>query len=292
MHRSIRSGLALSAALLIAPACAARTSSGSVDGISHPRGGSQLVLQVESAGGLLAPTVALRQGPSFTLMGDGRMVTPGPQIEIYPGPALPNLQARAISEEGVQRILEAAQKAGLLGADRQLLGPLPISDAPTTTFNVVAGGARHVVSVYALNEATDNGMIPPDEQKVRASLVAFQSQLSDLERWLPAGSVGVDGPYTIDRLQVSVTASPSPLAAVPFPEPPVDWPLEPGLASFGTALQNQFAGYRCGVVEGAELAKLLPLVRKANELTPWRSDGLAYQLVLRPLVTDEPGCTG
>jgi hypothetical protein len=218
------------------------------------------------------------------------MVTPGPQIEIYPGPALPNLQVRAISEEGVQRILEAARKAGLLGADRQLMGPLPISDAPTTTFTVVAGGARHVVSVYALDQTAGNGRIPPDEQEARAALVAFQAQLSDLERWLPAGSVGAEGSYTIVRLQVSATANTSASAAIPFREPPVDWPLEPGLAGFGTALQDQFAGYRCGVVEGAELATLLPLVRKANELTAWRSDGRTYQLVLRPLVTDEPGC--
>jgi len=34
----------------------------------------------------------------------------------------------------------------------------------------------------------------------------------------------------------------------------------------------------------------MPLAEKANELTPWRSDGAEFQLFFRPLLPDESGC--
>jgi hypothetical protein len=49
-------------------------------------------------------------------------------------------------------------------------------------------------------------------------------------------------------------------------------------------------GTRCGVVSGGELATLLPALQAANQLTYWRSDGVTYQLTLRPLLPDESGC--
>jgi hypothetical protein len=47
---------------------------------------------------------------------------------------------------------------------------------------------------------------------------------------------------------------------------------------------------RCGSVEGADLEELRPLVKEANQLTPWRSGDDVYHLVFRPLLPDESGC--
>ena len=73
---------------LVAAACADSTSTTSDDGgIQHPTGTDQLVLRVETGGGYTAPEFQLRLIPEFSLYGDGTIITPGPQIEIYPPPA-------------------------------------------------------------------------------------------------------------------------------------------------------------------------------------------------------------
>src|SRR5207249_8230596 len=142
-------GAFLVAATLLGAACA---SAGAVRGsIDHPIGPDDLILRIDMVGGFIAPQAQLHRVPLLALYGDGRLIVPGPQIEIYPGPALPNLQVRTVSEAGIQAILAASRRAGLLGADRQYNGGLP--DLPTTTFTVVAGGARHVVSVQGLGAA-------------------------------------------------------------------------------------------------------------------------------------------
>jgi hypothetical protein len=70
------------------------------------------------------------------------------------------------------------------------------------------------------------------------------------------------------------------------------WPLDgsPGarLATFGTASSVQ--GYRCGVLEGAALDRVLTAARVGTVDTLWRSRAKVYQVVFRPLLPDEPGC--
>jgi hypothetical protein len=69
------------------------------------------------------------------------------------------------------------------------------------------------------------------------------------------------------------------------------WPLTTPLREFGTAFG---AGTdRCGVIEGADLALLLPAVQEANTLTQW-TDGTTggRVLVVRPLVQGEPDPCG
>jgi hypothetical protein len=254
-------------------------------------GPNDLVLKVETGGGFVAPAAHFKEFPSFALYGDGRLITQGPQIEIYPGPALPNLQVTRINEDGVQAILEAAKAAGLLGPDRKYEF-MTISDAPTTTFTTVAAGSRHVISVYALSEATGAGGqgIPQAELQARQALSGFLGKSGDLSSWLPKGSVSEEGAYQFDELRIFVLGQ----AAAPDPgleQKPVDWPLAQELASFGQPVANGPEA-RCGSVSGDELKTLLPLVQKANELTPWQSGGTSYSLVFRPLLPDENGCDG
>jgi hypothetical protein len=85
--------------------------------IAHPTGADDLVLRMEIGGGLVAPGWILSQLPLVSVYGDGRVITQGPQIEIYPGPALPNLLVSRVSEDGLQQILAAARDAGLVGPD-------------------------------------------------------------------------------------------------------------------------------------------------------------------------------
>jgi hypothetical protein len=280
---------------IIGAACAKAATTGgggsSGGGIEHPMGPNDLVLKVETGGGFLAPAAHFKEFPTFALYGDGRLIQPGAQIEIYPGSALPSLQVSRISEAGIQAILAAAKGAGLLGPDKHY-DFMTISDAPTTTFTTVAEGGRHAVSVYALGEAAEAGNpgVSPGELQARKALSGFQGELGDLGSWLPKRSVSDEGDYRFDELRIFVlgeSASPEP----GLEQKPVDWPLSPPLASFGQPVTNGPEA-RCGSVSGDDLQTLLPLVAKANELTPWRSGGTDYTLVLRPLLPDENACEG
>ena len=153
---------------LLGVACAGVRAPDPGDGaspIGHPAGAADLVLRVDVGGGFVPAQYHLRQLPSFSLFGGGTVITLGPQIEIYPGPALPNVQARSIDEAGIQAILRAADEAGLLGPDAHY-DHACVADLPTTTFTVVAEGRTHVVSAYALGfddgTSTDPGAPPED----------------------------------------------------------------------------------------------------------------------------------
>lgn len=285
--RGVVSALAL--ALALGPGCARLAQGGDV--VEHPTGPAELVLRVELVGGLLPPSESFRAIPEFSLYGDGTLITPGPQVELYPPPALPSVNVRSLTEEGVQVVLRAARQAGLLGPDRTYDYPF-IADAPFTRFTVVAEGRRHVTSAYALGlEEGGDGFLSEEDRRARARLAEFRSRLAALESWLPAGSVGPDRPYRFDRLAVLVLPAPSP--AEPGLEQPVaPWPLDSDLASFGQPLPegSPAPGLRCGVVEGAELERLLAVARRTSVLTPWESGGSVYGLAFRPLLPDETGC--
>lgn len=261
-----------------------------VEAIMHPTGANDLVLRQEVGGGLVAPGWILSELPIVSIYGDGRVITQGPQIEIYPGPALPNLRVQRVSEAGLQRILAAAAEAGLMGDDVTYLYPV-IADAPTTTFWVDAGGAKHRTSAYALGLGEDTSVISPEDAAARADLVAFADKLSDLGGWLGADVVSADTPFAFDAIRIyAQEATPeSPDQGI---EPTiVDWPLSTPLSTFGEPFREGMdPPMRCGVVTGDDLATLRPALESANQLTFWKSGGATYRLILRPLLPDETGC--
>lgn len=274
----------LLALTLLAVGCGRLTDAGDGGGIEHPTGPNELVLRMDIGGGFVPVEYALAQFPQWSLFGDGRLITEGPQIEIYPGPALPSLQVQTLTEDGVQAILEAAGEAGLIGPNRSYDYPC-IADAPTTTFTLYAGGTKHVVSAYALG--LSEGACQGADTEARAKLAAFQAKLTDLASWLPTGSVGDQGQFEFDEMRVLV----QPYSASPEPglgPNPIAWPLE-HLSVFGRPSAT-FSDFRCGVVSGADFAELLPEAQRANELTPWGSDGERYGLIFRPLLPDEHTC--
>lgn len=278
---------ALILAVLLGTACGRLAADGPrSDSIDHGTGPNDLVLRVHSGGGFVPIDYSLREIPFFSLYGDGKLVTVGPQIEIYPGPALPNLLVSHVSEDGIQAILKAARDAGLMGADALYDHP-GIADASTTTFTVVASGRRHVISAYALGfDEPPSGLIPAGEQEARRKLNDFQMKLGDMQSWLPDGSVGEELPFDFDELRVFVRDEAPRDDQLPQPE--LRWPLPQGLANFGAVLPD--LDVRCGSVRRADLDAVLPLAREASELTPWRNDDHLYGLIFRPLLPDESGC--
>ncbi|MGA9159448.1 MAG: hypothetical protein WB297_01105, partial [Actinomycetota bacterium] len=255
--------------------------------IAHPSGADEVVLRVAYEGGFVAPEYTLASTPFWSLFGDGALIVPGPQIEIYPGPALPNLLATPVAADGVQAILRAARDAGLMDGDATY-GNDCIADAATTVFTTNAGGQTSVVSAYALDVGEPAGSCGgTSDADERRALSEFQAMLDDLASWLPEGSVGAEHPYRPTQMRVYVL----PYQADPeLPQDPIEWPLDVPLAGFGEPVTNAPTDARCGVVTGAEFETLFAAAKDANALTPWTSDGTEYHLILRPLLPDEHSC--
>jgi hypothetical protein len=266
---------------LAAALAACGTSTGFSNGTD---GGSTITLRVQTAGGFVPPGADQASFPEWALTGDGRVVTTGPQIDIYPGPAMPNTLQRSITREGIDAITNAARDAGLLDDKHYDYGG--VADAGTTFFTLVVDGTRHVVSAYALGMDAPGG---PGEnaadKDARAKLQRFRDKLGDLATWLPTSSLGEERAYEFDALRVvSREGQENPEDSLkPGHE---DWPLSTPLATFGEATGDT----RCGIVTGADLDKLLPKARTANSATLWHSGGKTYVLQFRPQLPDEKAC--
>lgn len=255
--------------------------------IGHPAEPDELVLRVEIGGGFVPVESNLTSLPLVSLYGDGRVITQGPQIAIFPGPALPNLRQRTITESGMQTVLRESIEAGLEGPDRDF--PMEgIADAATTTFTVAANGDTHSTSAYALGVEAGPFDLLADEQEARARLVELRDDLTDLQSLLPASEIGEERAYEIDRMRIFVQPGASQPGEPELEQSELEWPLSVGLAEFGEPYGQ--LDFRCGVVDGADLEELLPAAEMANELTPWVSDGESYRVLFRPLLPDESGC--
>ena len=261
------------------------TSPGNVD---RPTGPMDLILRVSSEGGFVPAEYTLTATPAFSLFGDGTVVVPGAQIDIYPAPALPPLVATTVTSEGVDALVQAAVDARL-DEDHEYtdLGSVGVADATTTVFTFTVDGVAHVTKVYALGILSGerpDGM-SDEEYAARTRLERFQASLQDLRGTLPDGAVGRETAFTPAGMRLFVSEY---RPADDLKQPAVGWPLATPLSTLGEPAALD--GYRCATVAGAELDAVLPLAEGANQLTPWRSGGDRYAIVFRPLLPDETAC--
>jgi hypothetical protein len=259
------------------------------DGVPHATGSGDLLVRVEMVGGFVPVEWNLRSLPTFSLFGDGTLITPGPQIEIYPPPALPAISSRPVDEEGVQAILrEAIGATDDLPEDLGDMGSVAIADAPTTVITVRAGDVDRRVEVYALGELTERPQgMPGEVYQARRELARLVERLMAPDAWLPEGSLGDEELHEGDEARLFV----GPYRRVEdLPQEPAAWPLDASLGSFGAA--GGSGGYRCGTVTGEDWRTVRGSATRANELTPWTDEGHRYSIVFRPLLPDETGCVG
>jgi hypothetical protein len=233
-------------------------------------------VRIEQQPGFMAPWVTLQDYTTVVLYADGRLIMLGPQIEIYPGPALPNLQVTQLTQAGVTQVLAWADEAGLKGPDRRL-GP-PIMDTGGTLFEVTRPDETHRTVVTDLSS---------DDPEV-AAVNRFQNVMLDIRSYLPNDVVGDDQPYAFDRLRL-ISSEADPATVAQEGTSTVDWPLNTPIAELGVSISDP-ANYRCALIEGEDLQAMLPLFQQTNQLTLWRSEGTLYQLILRPLLPDEEPC--
>lgn len=261
--------------------------------IAHPDG-TNVVVRIEWTGGFVPYEYLFTSLPRFTLLGDGRVLVEGPQIEIYPGPALPNVQVRRLTEEGVQSVLFRVFETGQFDANHSWTGASQfIADANSTVFTIHADGREVVVDVYALGLAADLGggipeAISPAEREAHRALGALEADLLNLDGWIAADDWADPAwqayePEALRLLVTDVTDTP-PVDPGLTPEP-LPWPGRTPPTTIGDPSDVQ--DFRCGVVAGDEGATWLAALSSATELTRWSYEGRLYRVSPRPLLPGE-----
>lgn len=274
--------------LLFLMSCAdAPADPGAGNGIDHGTDGHDVLVRVAFEGGFVAREWTYRSLPSFSLYGDGRLVLPGAQIELYPGPALPAISTRTVTEAGIQATLTEVLDS-IQGVPDEMLdmGSVGMADVPTTVITVHAGGVDRTIKVYGLSELTERPETMSEEEFLaRGKLQELVTKLGGLESWLPEGSLGTEKMYDGSGARLFV----SEYQQVDLPQEPIRWPLSENLDRFGAPASGSDT-YRCGVVEGSDWTAVREAASQANELTPWTEAGSRFSILFRPLLPDESGC--
>lgn len=256
-----------------------------VEGIAHP-GGDDLVLSMGYEGGFVPVEMAVAQVPTFVLLGDGRVITQGAMTLEFPGPLLPALQVRQLTEDGVQQVLDGVIATGLFDTDADLRGAANmIADAPDTVFTLHAGDRQVTVKVYGLGallpDMPTQG-IPPGEVEAHQTLQRLSEQLLAIDQVLPADAFTDTGwqPYEADahRLYIrDATADPE----GELPGQVREWATDEDPAAIGEEVPVFGSPTRCAVVDAAQWGEEL---MAANQNTRWTKDGeTLYAITARPL---------
>lgn len=239
--------------------------------------GDQLVLRVEHGGGLVGTKGQLGKLPDVSVYADGRVITQGPQIAIYPGPALPNLQIQMASPATVDALVAKGQ--GLIGSLSDLGRP-GVSDGQTTKVTIKG----KTIQAYALREGQPSDPALTEAQRAaRAGLAAFADQLTSLPtaKGMPAAQ-----PYKATAVAAFAVPYVKDTGGLPSTPPVIPWP--------GPALPGQMlpaaGGQGCVAATGDEAASILKAAAGANQLTPWRSGSASWKVTFRPLLPDETTC--
>lgn len=273
-------------AVLLLAGCAGSTPPGGAPGGAVPASNA-VVLQVEQQGGFVPVEQVFTQTPSLTVYADGRGIVHGPQIAIYPAPALPNLLVHELSDQQVAALIELAGDAGLL-AESPDYGQPPIADAMTTVVTLRVNDFSYVHQAYALGldlTMPGSGQEPPhgisdEEKRARAALSQFIGAVTGLVQ-----TAGEARSYEPDAFAIVASAigdgitDDGELGVEPIVLP---WPIDMRLDTVGN----------CRVVDGAAAETLHTVLLGANMLTRFEQDGTVYEVASRPLLPGEDGCAG
>ena len=242
-------------------------------GIAHPTGAGDVVLRLGYVGGFVRTGYAFTSVPTTLISGDGRLFSPGVTTAIFPGPLLSALSVRTITETGIQTILAAADKAGLLAVPPDYHADVPVADVPDTKLELDAKGARFVHQANAL------GYSDPAETKSRKTLSDFCDSLGDLGALVGAQNLGEETPFVPVSYRFQATPlTVEDLAGYTDPKPTeVPWPSGLGVGLAAASV--------CARISAAKLGNLFA---DANQLTFFTEGGTTFMVAA---VGELPGDT-
>jgi hypothetical protein len=276
-----------------------RDDGGGSGNIEHP-GATEPILVVENSGGFVPVQFMATQLPALVILGDGRVIMQGAQTLEFPGPALPALMERTLTEDGIQDVLRTIEDTGLFTSDVELNGAQGVvADAANTIFTLNAGGEKVTVSVYGLGAVLPDMEPPPGmtsgEIEAHRILVRLNEGLTTLDTWLPATAWGSEGwqPFEPEALRLYVRdVTGEPIDGGGLPEHVREWPTDDDPTAFGQDETFFGDGTRCGVVDGELGALWLEELNAATQMTRWTTDGEnRFSVMARPILPHEdPAC--
>lgn len=243
----------------------------------EPGDNPDVILKITSEGGFVPAGVAFVNLPSLLISGDGRAFAPGPMIEIFPGPLLPAILERTITDEGIRKVLQLADDAGLLAPppDYLLPGGFTIADAPDTVVVINVNGKVYEHRAYALGFDVPEG---EPSTPARDNLNKFVTTISDLAKVTGDANIGDEQPFVPTRYRLqSLAIDP---AQYTDPEPTVvAWPDGTGVVLAESP--------QCATVAAVAVDDLLI---SANQLTFFEEGGTAYQLYAVAVLPGDATC--
>ncbi len=227
----------------------------------------------------LAPQYTFTWLPQATISDgkyiDGIVAVPA----IYPGPLWVGPSVQTISAKGIDAIVAEAHRQGLLGTISDFPGA-PMAGAVTGHIQMIVDGTTYDLTGSPDAVATAGATPAPG---TAAAFAAFWQKLTELAMWLP-DELGQSSAYEPESM--AVLALPPTDATNGMKPNDVAWPLATPFSKLGTAMGND--AYRCAVVTGADLAKLLPVVQRSNQLTRFvDSAKVTDSLLVRAMVPGE-----
>lgn len=281
----------LLAMVVLAAGCAGEQEvvSGRLDDRTRPgsevpeHGEAELLLSVEVGGGFLPAGVAFRAVPSAVVYGDGTTFSPGATAAIYPGPAVPPITRGELADDDLERLVAAANAAGLLDEVDEDFGQPPVADAATTTVRVVIGGEARVASVYALHVTPPGLPSTPSVPGVSPAQLEARKRVAGYVELVTQAVLGVEGePYVAERYRILPLAPESSVEPVVGPNER-RWPFPEIVLRDG----------ECTAVSGDRAIELGDALRSATEITRWRTaSDETFVLSVRPVLPHEPDCPG
>ena len=236
------------------------------DGLEHPTGADEVVVEIAYEGGFMPVEGVFTQLPVLLVAGDGSQYVQGPQIEIYPGPLLPNVQVSDIGEDGIQSLLDLAAEHGLL-TERDYESPDNVADAPDTVVTIHANGETYVHRAYALGIGGFDGSAETGDR-------------GELQAFIDAATADtLEGERAFEPETFLVRATPVDDLSVYEVEPTVvDWPADVSLALADAT--------DCAEVPAAAVGELFA---DANQLTFFVDGDVTYQVSVKPALPGD-GC--
>ena len=255
------------------PGITTGTAAPTAPAIVHPTGPDDVVLKLSYEGGLLAPGYLFVNTPSLLVSGDGRVFTQGAVPAIFPGPLLPTVFERRISEEGMQSLLGIVQAAGLMAPPAEYPDRHNVADASTTVLTINAGGATFVHSAYALG-------MGDAEAGPRKTLLDVTTALGDLDKVVGEATLEPDAAFvaTTYRLQARAV-DPTELTGQDPAPTIVDWP-----AGVAVVLAD---ATKCARIDAAAVGSLFI---DAKQNTYFQQGDVVYQLAVAGVLPGDPVC--
>jgi len=233
--------------------------------IAHPGGADDVILRLGYVGGFVPVGYAFTNVPTLLVSGDGRLITQAPVAAIYPGPLLPALNVRTISEAGIQKLLQLADTAGLLKTPPDYSGEILVADAPDTQVVISADGATYIHQAPAL------GFEERNESDARRALAKFAELLGDIGVVVGNENLGEDAPLVAGSYRIQARPQTVEDLAAYDPAPTeMPWPAEIGVVLADAA--------ECALIPAEAVSVADALFAEATQITFFKEADVVYQV--------------